>query len=201
MNILEVSYFFPNTIEEIDEFSGKDFEEFLFHFFTVIGLDPRMTNDSDDKGIDLMIKRTADSEKRVIGIQAKRWKGNVGPNEIRKMLDGKNHYNLEELRIITTSKLTSSAKTTALNNHITILDRDRVEEFLQELKKKDDLQFRNIKKRTVSIKMNDNNKDEHHTSNYLVSRLKSLRIELSNTHTNYTLSTWFIAIVQSMNSQ
>jgi len=190
MHIFTVSYFFPNTIEEIDEFSGKDFEEFLFHFFTIMDLDPRITNDSDDKGVDLMIKRTPDSEKRVVGIQAKRWKGSVGPDEIRKMLDGKSHYNLEELWMITTSKLTSSARTTALNNHIKILNRDHVIEFLKELKKKDNIGFRPVKQKpNVKIIKEDKEKEDKplDDNNNLVKSLKKLRIDLSKEHKLYPI--------------
>jgi len=32
MQMFSASYLFPNNIDEIDDFSGKDFEEFLFHF-------------------------------------------------------------------------------------------------------------------------------------------------------------------------
>ena len=178
MDILSAPYLFPNSIEEIDEFSGKDFEEFLFHFFKVMGFDPRITNDSDDKGVDLMIKRSPSEEKRLIGIQAKRWKGSVTPDEIRKMLDGKNHYNLEELWIITTSKLTSSARTTALNNDITIYSRDRVIDFINKLKKKDNIFFRPSRKQIVRVI----EENIEVTDNDFVIQLKTLRKEISEKH-------------------
>ena len=33
MGLFDFSYEFPNTIEEIDQFSGKDFEVFYLNFF------------------------------------------------------------------------------------------------------------------------------------------------------------------------
>lgn len=183
MNIFNISYYFPNSIKEIDRFTGKDFEEFLFHFFNEIDLDPRLTNDSDDKGVDLMIKRSPDADKRAIGVQAKRWKGSVGPDEIRKMLDGKGHYNLEELWIITTSKLTSSARTTALNNRIKILDRTHVNEFLKELKKRENIIFR--KEEKTPIKKETLKKDKFPDDHPLVGSLKKLRTKLAKENKIY----------------
>lgn len=136
MELFDFAYRFPTTIEEIDKFDGKEFEIFLFHFFKEMNFHPRLTDDTNDKGIDLIIRIEENGNIRHIGVQAKRWKSKVGAEEIRSMLDGKEHYNLTELWIVTTSDLTSAAITTAMNNRIQILKRDKVIDFLNVLKSK-----------------------------------------------------------------
>jgi HJR/Mrr/RecB family endonuclease len=73
MSLFDFAYEFPNTMEEIDRFTGKEFEVFLFEFFKVIEYHPRMTDDSNDKGIDLTIKQPSSDGAKAVGIQAKRW--------------------------------------------------------------------------------------------------------------------------------
>ncbi|GEM_PF-1685770 len=180
MKLFDFSYAFPNTIEEIDKMSGKDFEVFLFEYFNVVGCNPWITNDTDDKGVDLTIdNQNRKGDKIKVGIQAKRWKGSVGANELRKMLEGKEHYNLDELWIITTSKLTSSAMTTAKNNRIKVLNRDVVIGFLNELKTIDGLNFMPTKKaKVLESKQEIIDKNDMHVSSELETELKKLRQEL-----------------------
>lgn len=189
MTLFDFSYAFPSTIEEIDGFSGKEFEVFLFNFFKEMEFEPRLTDDTNDKGIDLTIHLKPEQGSKRIGIQAKRWKSPVGSEEIRTMLDGKKHYNLDEVWIITTSKLTSSAITTAMNNSIEILTRDHVIQLLQELKKRPNIKFRTskeIKKEPKPIKIEEAPKpipQETETAldenNELVVMLKKLRIAIA----------------------
>lgn len=49
MGLFDFSYDFPNTIEEVDRFSGKEFEVFLFEFFQVLDYHPRLTDATNDK--------------------------------------------------------------------------------------------------------------------------------------------------------
>lgn len=173
MSLFDFSYPFPSTIEELDRFTGKEFEVFLFEFFRVLGYNPRLTDDSNDKGIDLFIKIPEGDSIKNVGIQAKRWKSKVGALEIRNMLDGKAHYNLDEVWIVTTSDLTAAAITTAMNNRIEIINRDRVELFLEELKKYD-VKFR--EKREIKTKKD--NKHKTSTTN-LDEGLRQLRIKIA----------------------
>jgi ribonuclease D len=93
------------------------------------------------------------------------------------MLDGKDHYNLHEVWIITTSNLTSAAITTAKNNRIQILKRENVIQFLAELKKHDNVKF----KRSVVEQVKIINEKET-IDNPLYSMLKELRKELAKKH-------------------
>lgn len=178
MDLFDFSYKFPSTIEELDNYSGKQFEVFLFEFFKVLSYSPTLTDDTNDKGIDLVISIPKGNDHVSVGIQAKRWKSKVGVNEIRSMLEGKKHYRLDEVWIITTSDLTSAAITSAKNNEIEILNRDRVKLFLEELKKYPDVKF--IKKREP--KKNGVVEPKKTENSNLVERIKELRLSLSKKH-------------------
>lgn len=186
MSLFDLAYEFPNTIEEIDQFTGKEFEVFLFEFFKVIDYQPRLTDDSNDKGIDLTIKLPSTEGHKAVGIQAKRWKSKVGPTEIRTMLDGKSHYNLEELWIITTSDLTPSAITTAKNNDIKILKRKNVVKFLEEIKKHN-VKFRKVVKPTKST--DDNKLKEKKYPLEILNKFKKFRKEISSKYNLYPVYT------------
>ncbi|MGE4572439.1 MAG: restriction endonuclease [Candidatus Izemoplasmatales bacterium] len=188
MTLFNFAYEFPNTIEEIDRFTGKEFEVFLFEFFKVLEYHPRMTDDTNDKGIDLTIKLPSLDGSKAVGIQAKRWKGKVGPTEIRTMLDGKNHYNLDQVWIITTSDLTPAAITTAKNNDIQILNRENVIEFLEETKKHN-VKFRKAKLPKKEIKQTDSNVDNFPSE--IIEGFKKLRSEISKTYKLYPVYTVF----------
>jgi len=177
MRLFDFSYSFPNTIEDIDKFSGKEFEVFLFEYFKITGGNPRLTNDTDDKGVDLMIDiLNQKGEKLKVGIQAKRWKGTIGAIEVRKMLDGKDHYNLDQLWIVSTSKLTSSATTTAKNHNIEVLNRDVVIELINDLKGMEDVKFMPIKKpKVIESKRDIIEKNNYKVSSELEKDLKELR--------------------------
>jgi len=181
MRLFDFSYSFPNTIEDIDKFSGKEFEVFLFEYFKITGCNPRLTNDTDDKGVDLMIDTlTPKGKKLKVGIQAKRWKGSIGAVEVRKMLDGKDHYNLDQLWIVSTSKLTSSATTTAKNHNIEVLNRDVVIDLLNDLKGMEDVKFMPIKKpKVIESKRDIIEKNNYKISSKLEMDLKELRKKIA----------------------
>ncbi len=180
MQLFDFSYEFPSTIEEIDAFSGVEFEVFLFEYFQAKNCNPRLTDDSNDKGIDLMIHLPQENMTKKIGIQAKRWKGSIGAVEIRKMLDGKGHYNLDELWIITTSRLTSSAITTAKNNRIQILKREHVISFLEDLKSMENIRFKKPKKAVESRE-----EESSYDNLLLFEMLRKLRKDLAKKHKLY----------------
>lgn len=180
MSIFDFSYEFPSTIEELDNFSGKEFEEFLFRFFNALGHEASITDDTNDKGIDLIVEFKTDATEKSIGIQAKRWKSKVGANEIRSMLDGKRHYRLDEVWIVTTSDLTSAAITTALNNKIEIVNRDRVAQFLDELKKIEGIRFRALKNKSKTTSKNSKEIEKNSSKPELYETLRKFRLNIAN---------------------
>lgn len=188
MNVFDFSYELPSTIEELDKFNGKEFEIFLFKFFQELGYSTRMTDDTNDKGIDLIVKMPIEQGTKNVGIQAKRWKSKVGADEVRSMLDGREHYSLNEIWIVTTSDLTSAAKTTAMNNKIEIINRDRVKIFLEELKKRENVKFRqnkSIKKQSPVIPTSENLEKDDNDPFFI--DLKKLRSTISKEHKIYPI--------------
>lgn len=151
-------YLFPNTIEEIDQFSGKEFETFLFYFFKKHGYQVRMTNDSNDKGIDIIvtIPPYESNPKTILGIQAKRWASNVTSQEIRNIIDGKDEYNCDKLWLITTSDVTREANNTASNQNIEIKNRADVIRYLNDLKSLPGVKFRKKEEKNISQNKIDN---------------------------------------------
>ncbi|MDD4154223.1 MAG: restriction endonuclease [Bacilli bacterium] len=171
-------YLFPNTIEEIDEFTGSEFENYLFFFFKSQGYKVRKTNDSSDKGIDIIVTYPENGNETIIGIQAKRWKQNVGSQEIRNMLDGKEEYSCDYLWLVTTSGVTRDAGTTALNTGITIKQREFVINTLRSLKELPNVKFRHqtSKETTAKEKID---ADLSNNEKELYDRLRILRLSIS----------------------
>jgi ATP-dependent DNA helicase RecQ len=98
------------------------------------------------------------------------------------MLYGKNHYNLDQVWIITTSDLTSAAITTAKNNDIQILNRDNVIEFLKEIQK------HNVKFKEIKASKKEKEKDYSFGDNYpaeVISDFKKYRSEISKKYKLY----------------
>jgi superfamily II DNA helicase RecQ len=179
--IMKGEYLFPNTIEEIDEFTGSEFENYLFFFFKYQGYKVRKTNDASDKGIDIIVTYSDDDGERKLGIQAKRWRQNVNSQEIRNMLDGKDEYNCDSLWLVTTSGVTRDANTTALNNEIIIKERQFVISTLESLKKMSNIKFRqsvsqiNDKAQTDKPEVELSNSEKE-----IYDRLRRLRVSLAN---------------------
>lgn len=140
-------YLFPTTIEEIDEMSGIEFEDFLYWYFRVNNYEVIRSAHSNDCGIDLIVNFTNEEtgEKQSIGIQAKRWNSPVPKNELIKMEEGRTLYKLDFLFIITTSRLTSEAKYYANSKNIEIKEREFVIRILNDLKEIDNIYYKDRK--------------------------------------------------------
>lgn len=180
-------YSFPKTIEDVDNLTGQEFETFLFHFFKLKDWKPSKTGTNGDRGIDILIDIENNNIKKRIGVQAKRWKGAVGYDEITKMLGGKKHYNLDEVWIIATSQLTKQAEDEALNNDILIITRNNIIEMLKDLEnydvkfiEKPTIQIKNQEKEIIKIINNKKNTNTNaNEENKLFIELKNLRFNLA----------------------
>jgi restriction system protein len=60
--------------------TGERFEEWLANFFRARGYSVKLTPRTGDYGVDLDMRKDG----KVTVVQAKRWKGNVGPRRSRK---------------------------------------------------------------------------------------------------------------------
>lgn len=186
LNDFETVYKFPKTIEEVDEMGGKEFEIFLFHYYKNQGYQVLLTDDTGDRGIDITITDT--TSKFRVGIQAKRWKSNVGHDAVTAMLSGKNYYLCDKLVLITTSDLTNQAYNTALNNDIIIKTRKDIIEMLNEIhnsKPQTEPEQTKAKEEPALTEQDNADKTNKDLFHLLFEELKTLRNNLSKKHKIY----------------
>jgi restriction system protein len=110
------------TIEDVDQMSGLEFEHFLAPVFRGQGYYVEVTNSSGDFGGDLVLKKG--KEKSVI--QAKRYgeEKKVGVDAINQVVGAAGYYNATVKIVITNRYYTNAAKITAKRNGVTLIDRD-----------------------------------------------------------------------------
>jgi HJR/Mrr/RecB family endonuclease len=110
------------SIEDIDSMNGYQFEEFLSHFFEIMGYSVENTPLSRDQGADLIISKM--NEKTVV--QAKRYSGNVGNSAIQEIKAAIAMYGAKNGIVVTNSDFTSSAKSLAHANNIELINREQL---------------------------------------------------------------------------
>lgn len=107
-------------IYQVDWMSGADFESFLKTLFSNLGYKVKHVGRIGDLGSDLIIEmdgvRTA--------VQAKRWKGNVGPNAVREVYTVIRPRNCTLGMVVTNSFYTKEAIYLAKQNNIALWDRN-----------------------------------------------------------------------------
>lgn len=114
-------------IDKIDCLDGIEFEEFLYYSFKSLGIKVTKTKSSRDYGADLLIK----FKNQTIVIQTKLYfKHSVGNSAIQEIATARNYYNADSGLVITNSFFTKSACNLAESNNITLIDRNRLSDFL-----------------------------------------------------------------------
>ena len=116
------------SIDDLDLMSGVEFEEFISNLFCKMGYDSKTTKTSGDQGIDVIVKK--DNQK--IGIQCKRYSGNISNSAIQEAIAGKSFYRLDKVIVITNSFFTKSAITLAEANDVILWDRIILKEKINE---------------------------------------------------------------------
>jgi restriction system protein len=102
-------------ISEINSLTPTGFEEWVALVFRTKGYATILTPASCDYGIDVIISKNGHS----IGIQVKKYTGNVGVKAVQEVLAGLNYYSLNEGWVITSSQgFTRQAITLAACNNI-----------------------------------------------------------------------------------
>ena len=164
-------YLFPTTLNEIDEMTGEEFEDFLFWYYKKANYEVKKTPKTNDNGIDLIVRfiNEENGQEETIGIQAKRWSSKVPKEQIVKMSEAKDFYKLNYLFLITTSKLTSEANLYAQNHDIRIKDRNTILEMLDDLKNMKNIAFRK------SIKIPEVNQSKTNIDMNVYNKLKNYR--------------------------
>lgn len=108
------------TMDDIDEYSGTEFEQFVGHLFILDGYQVGYTLKSNDKGIDVIARRNGIS----IGIQCKRYGSTVGIEAVQEVFAGKSFYSLDKAMVITNNYFTKAAIDLADSTGVVLWDRD-----------------------------------------------------------------------------
>ena len=113
-------------ILEVDEMTGKEFENFLYVHFINFGYSVNLTQDSQDYGADLILYK--DGSKTVV--QAKRSKNPVGIKAVQEVAGAVRHYKGNKGIVITNNRFTENAYNLVESNDIELWDRKRLVEFI-----------------------------------------------------------------------
>lgn len=117
-------------ILDIDQMSGKQFEEYLAELFSMMGYSTTVTKQAGDYGADLVI--TKDSHRIVV--QAKRYKKNVGIKAVQEIYGAINHYKAQEGWVVTNSSYTKAAESLAKSNSVKLYGREQLIEMILKAK-------------------------------------------------------------------
>lgn len=120
-----------DLLEEIDNMSGQDFEQFLIerllpcdNYTNING-----TAYSGDYGVDII----AEKDGLKCAIQCKRFGKKVNLKAIQEVVAGRKHYKCDKALVITNNYYTNSAKQLAQDNKIELLDRDYIIKLVKKL--------------------------------------------------------------------
>ncbi len=113
-------------ILEVDEMTGKEFENFLYVHFRNLGYSVTLTQDSQDYGADLILYK--EGSKTVV--QAKRSKNPVGIKAVQEVAGAVRHYKGNKGRVITNNRFTENAYNLAKSNDVELWDRKKLIEFI-----------------------------------------------------------------------
>lgn len=120
-------------ILQIDEMTGREFEEYLRVLFLERGYRVRLTKKTGDYGVDLVLS----SKNQKIIVQAKRYKKNVGIKAVQEISAAKNHYQADECWVVTNSYFTDPARNLAKSNRVRLVDRPLLMKWMLDMKKND----------------------------------------------------------------
>lgn len=117
------------TISLTDHMSGIEFEDYLCFIFQKRGYDVNTTPKSKDYGADLILMKNGETTV----VQAKRYKDKVGVRAIQEVNASIPYYNANKAMVITNSYFTSNAKSLAIANQIQLIDRDKLENIINDI--------------------------------------------------------------------
>ena len=108
------------TLERIDQYSGIEFERFMGSLFESDGYQVEYTQASNDKGIDIIIRRKGIS----IGVQCKCYNSPVSLSAVQEVFAGKIFYSLDKAMVVTNNYFTKSAIVLAESTGVILWNRD-----------------------------------------------------------------------------
>jgi hypothetical protein len=119
------------SIEQIDSFSGSEFEFFCAFIFSQLNYSVEHTKTTYDFGADLIIKKQGIS----YAVQCKRYSDVVSNKAIQEVVSSMNVYNCSKSIVITNSTFSSSAMKLAKHNHVLLIDRKKLIEILLNIRR------------------------------------------------------------------
>ncbi|MGM8215908.1 restriction endonuclease [Bacillaceae bacterium W0354] len=131
VNVFREQRLRKSGILEIDKMSGRKFEEYLKSLLKAKGYHVQLTPATGDYGADLVLS----TKGKKIVVQAKRYKKNVGVKAIQEIASAKSHYKADECWVVTNSFFTEQAKRLASSNHVRLINREQLINWMLELKK------------------------------------------------------------------
>lgn len=130
-----LEHFNPNkfvTMYLVDAMDGFQFENFLVKIFQTMGYDVKETKRTQDQGADLFVTRF---DKNMV-IQAKNYSGSVGNSAVQQVISAKTFYGCDEAMVVTNSYFTKSAKELADSAMVRLIDRDELQNYLDDYNQK-----------------------------------------------------------------
>lgn len=130
-----LEHFNPNkfvTMYLVDAMDGFQFEDFLVKIFQTMGYDVKETKRTQDQGADLFVTRF---DKNMV-IQAKNYSGSVGNSAVQQVISAKTFYGCDEAMVVTNSYFTKSAKELANSAMVRLIDRDELQNYLDDYNQK-----------------------------------------------------------------
>lgn len=106
-------------IEQVDKFSGYEFELFCAYIFIQMNYSIEHTKKTCDFGADLVIRKQGVS----YAVQCKRYSDTVSNKAIQEVVSSMSIYKCSKSIVVTNSNFSSSAIKLAKHNHVILIDR------------------------------------------------------------------------------
>ena len=113
---------------EVDRMDGIQFERWCGALLYKVGFtDIQYTKASGDQGVDIVAVYNGER----YAIQCKRAQGAVGTSAVQEVVSGRAVYGCQRCAVMTNSTFTNGAKQAALANHVQLIDRNVLIQWIQ----------------------------------------------------------------------
>lgn len=117
-------------MDEIDQMTGRQFEEYIGTLFSSFGYDVTYTPVTGDYGADLILKKGAE----IIAVQAKRYKSKVGVKAVQEVIPAVKFYDANMALVVTHSTFTKQAVELAEKNEVRMVGREELVRLSRQMK-------------------------------------------------------------------
>lgn len=116
------------TIKDLQKLDPYEFESKIGEIYRRLGYKVQVTKGSGDQGADLVIEKDGIKS----AVQAKKYAGAVSNKAIQEVVGAMKFYDCDKSIVVTTGEFTPSARELAKANRVKLIDRDRLEELIDE---------------------------------------------------------------------